>query len=52
MDEGLKKCSKCKTITLKSDFHKNTKSKDGLHSSCIPCRKKYGKNIIYKIKIV
>ena len=46
MDEDLKKCSKCKTTSLKSDFHKITKSKDGLHSYCIPCRKKYGKNII------
>ena len=39
----IKKCAKCGIISLKSNFHKNTKSKDGLHSYCIPCRKEYGK---------
>ena len=39
MDEDLKKCSKCKTTSLKTVFHKNTKSKDGLQSYCKPCRK-------------
>ena len=43
MDEDLKRCSMCKTISSKSNFHKNTKSKDGLHSYCIICRKEYGK---------
>ena len=43
MDEDLKRCSRCKTFSPKSDFHKNTKSKDGLHSYCVPCRKEYGK---------
>ena len=31
---------------MKSNFHKNTKSKDGLHSYCIPCRIEYGKKYI------
>ena len=43
MGEDFKKCSKCKTTSLKSDFHKNTKSKNGLQSYCITCKKDYGK---------
>ena len=43
MDEDLKRCSMCKTISSKSNFHKNKNMNDGLHSYCIPCRKEYGK---------
>ena len=37
----VKKCSKCGIVQLKSNFHKNKKSKDGLHPQCIFCRKVY-----------
>ena len=30
--ELVKKCCVCKNISLESNFHKNTKSKDGLQS--------------------
>ena len=43
MDEYIKRCSKCKMDYLKSNFQKNIKISDGLHSYCIPCRKEYGK---------
>ena len=33
----VKKCSKCGIISLKSNFHKNNKSKDGLFSYCKSC---------------
>ena len=33
----VKKCSKCGNISLKSNFHKNRNSKDGLLSCCKPC---------------
>ena len=33
----VKKCSKCGIISLKSNFHKNKKSKDGLFSQCNSC---------------
>ena len=39
--ELIKKCSKCGIVSLKSNFHKNKKSKDGLHPQCIFCRKVY-----------
>ena len=29
--ELIKKCSKCGIVSLKSNFHKNKKPKDGLH---------------------
>ena len=35
------KCCKCGIISLKSNFHKNKKSKDGLDPRCIPCMEKY-----------
>ena len=33
----VKKCSKCGTIYLKSNFHKNKITKDGLFSQCKSC---------------
>ena len=40
MDE-LKKCSKCKTISLKSNFNKDVSSRDGLNPICKVCRLRY-----------
>ena len=37
----IKKCCKCGIISLKSNFHKNKKMKDGLNPNCKVCRKKY-----------
>ena len=33
----IKKCSKCGIISVKSNFHKDKKSKDGLFSQCKSC---------------
>ena len=33
----VKKCSKCGNLSLKSNFHKNNKSSDGLVSQCKCC---------------
>ena len=30
----VKKCCRCEIISLKSNFHKNKKSSDGLNSIC------------------
>ena len=35
----VKKCSKCKTISSKCNFHKNKNMRDGLNTHCIFCRK-------------
>ena len=40
MDE-LKKCSKCKTISLKSNFNKDKTKNDELNPICKVCRKEY-----------
>ena len=40
MDE-LKRCSMCKTISSKSNFHKDITKNDGYRSSCKFCSKKY-----------
>ena len=40
----VRKCRVCKNILLKSNFHKNTKSKDGLQSQCKFCVNDYNKN--------
>ena len=37
--ELVKKCSKCKIISLKSSFHKNKLTKDGYRSACKICEK-------------
>jgi len=39
-----KKCSCCKNDKPISDFNKNRSTKDGLHSSCRPCKKAMQKN--------
>ena len=33
----IKKCSKCGIVKLKSNFHKNKKSSDGLNKHCKNC---------------
>ena len=42
--DDMKRCSKCKMDCLKTTFHKNKKSKDGLISQCKPCEKHYRKS--------
>ena len=37
MDEDLKKCCKCKTISSKSNFIKDISTKDGLNPICKVC---------------
>ena len=37
----VKKCCRCKIISLKSNFHKNKLSKDGYRSSCKICEKNF-----------
>ena len=53
MDE-LKKCSKCKMISLKSNFNKDKTKNDGLNPICKVCRIGYynekreqKKNMVY-----
>ena len=41
MDEDLKRCSMCKTISLKSNFYKDITKNDCHRSSCKFCSKKY-----------
>ena len=47
MDE-LKKCSKCKTISLKSNFNKDRTRRDGYRSECRFCVTEYNKNYYNK----
>ena len=37
----VKKCSKCKIISLKTKFQKQSKSSDGFHPQCKFCKKEY-----------
>ena len=37
----VKKCSKCESVLLRSNFHKQKNLKDGLHQHCISCKKQY-----------
>lgn len=39
----MKKCSKCKQIKPKFEFHKCKSRADGLHAYCKECRNKLGK---------
>ena len=45
----VKKCSRCGIISLKSNFHKNKKSKDELSSVCKGCMKDYYLNNSIKL---
>ena len=44
----IKKCCRCGIISLKSNFHKNKKSKDGLTSHCKVCKNEYNRNYYNK----
>ena len=44
----LKKCSNCGIISLKSNFHKRSKSGEGLQSQCKFCVNGYNKSHYYK----
>lgn len=46
----VKQCSKCKMTKPESGFHKKVTSKNGLHSNCKECRKKYYEENKEKIK--
>ena len=53
----VKKCSRCKIISLKSNFHKNKNMNDGLQTHCISCVKQkqkqyYNENPDKKKKII
>ena len=37
----MKKCSKCNKQKTRSEFHKNSYAKDGLHGQCKECRLPY-----------
>ena len=37
----VKKCSKCRITSLKSNFHKDNTRNDGLCNQCKVCRKEY-----------
>ena len=39
----VKKCSSCRIISMKSNFQKKSRSKDGLTSHCKVCKKIYRK---------
>ena len=41
MDEDLKRCSKCKTISSKCNFNKDFSTNDGLNPICKVCRLEY-----------
>ena len=47
----MKRCSKCKTFSSKSIFHKDRKSKDRLTSHCKLRRKIYRKSNIMNFVI-
>ena len=49
MDEDLKKCSKCKTFSSKSNFNKDVSTEDGLYNRCKVCRKEYYMNNSIKL---
>ena len=37
----VKKCCRCGIVSLKSNFHNNKLTKDGVRSECMICRRKY-----------
>ena len=43
----IKKCSKCGIISLKSNFHKRSKSSVGFHSQCKFCVNQYNRNYYF-----
>ena len=49
MDEDLRKCSKCKTFSSKSNFSIDITKKDGYRPSCKICCQKYFYNFQNRI---
>jgi hypothetical protein len=46
----VKTCSKCKEVKAFSEFWKNKRNKNGLHSECNECMKERNKGYIKKLK--
>lgn len=46
----LKHCPRCKQNLLRSEFPKSTKTPDGLHCYCKPCKKAYSLKWYHKNK--
>lgn len=44
LDNGMKKCKKCKEVKSKDNFFKYKQSKDGLFPMCKECYSAYRKN--------
>ena len=44
----MKKCSKCRIISLESNFHKHSKSNDGFQSQGKFCVNEYNINYYYQ----
>ena len=44
MDEDLKRCSNCKNVKLKRNFHNDITKKDSLRNQCIKCTKQNHSN--------
>ena len=40
----FKRCSTCRTLSLKSNFYKDNKRKEGVQRICIICTKQYHNN--------
>ena len=40
----VKKCCRCENISLKSNFHKNNKRRDGVQGLCKICSTQYHNN--------
>ena len=51
VDNGIKRCSKCKQLLSKGQFSKNKRSKDGLSHQCKGCHNKYYKKNVERINI-
>ena len=45
--DDMKKCSKCKTIYSKCNFHKDITKSDGYRPCCKFCSKKYSQKYYY-----
>lgn len=46
--DGHKRCSQCKEIKPQSEWRKNNRAKDGLHSECKECAAKRGRRDYFK----
>ena len=49
-EEGMKRCNKCEEVKSVEEFHKHSKTRDGLQLICKACKRAFDRKRFARIK--